>query len=49
MALKNCKFAATAGGPGNLQELTDIGYTFISVVADVFALHQYREKQISGF
>ena len=35
------KYAGAVGGPGNRQELIDMGYTFISMGADVVGLSQY--------
>lgn len=40
-ARKYGKFAGTVGGPGNFDELVKMGYTFISVGADVVALFSY--------
>ena len=40
-ARKHGKFAGTVGGPGNFDDLVKMGYTFISVGADVVALWQY--------
>ncbi len=50
-ARKYGKFAGTVGGPGNFDQLVEMGYTFISVGADVIALFQYFQntaEQISG-
>lgn len=50
-ARKNGKFAGTTGGIGNFDSLVDMGYTFISVGADVIAISDYTQniaKQISG-
>ena len=41
VARKHGKFAGTVGGPGNFDALVEMGYTFISVGADVVALWQY--------
>ena len=40
-ARKYGKFAGTVGGTGNFDALVDMGYTFISVGADVVALFKY--------
>lgn len=40
-ARRHGKFAGTVGGPGNFDELVAMGYTFISVGADVVGLWQY--------
>ena len=40
-ARKYGKWAGTVGGPGNFDALVDMGYTFISVGADVVALFEY--------
>ena len=40
-ARKYGKFAGTVGGPGNMDELVDLGYTYISLGADVVALSDY--------
>jgi len=45
----NGKFAGTVGGLGNLQELIDIGYQFISVGADVVGLSEYFKQIVAGF
>lgn len=50
-ARKYGKFAGTVGGPGNFDQLVEMGYTFISVGADVVALWKYYQEltpQISG-
>ena len=38
VACKYGKFAATVGSPQNAQELIDMGYSFISMGADVIGL-----------
>jgi len=38
---KHGKCAATVGGPANLQELIDMGYTALNMCADVVGLFQY--------
>lgn len=38
MARKYNKFAGTVGGPGNFQELVDMGYHFLNVGADILIL-----------
>ena len=45
----NGKFAGTVGGLGNLQELIDMGYQFISVGADVVGLSTYFKEIVAGF
>lgn len=40
-ARKYGKFAGTVGGPGNMDDLIDLGYTYISLGADVVALSDY--------
>ena len=50
-ARKHGKFAGTVGGTGNFDALVEMGYTFISVGADVVALSKYWRDitgQISG-
>jgi 4-hydroxy-2-oxoheptanedioate aldolase len=50
-ARKYGKFAGTVGGPGNFDDLVAMGYTFISVGADVVALCNYFKdiaEKISG-
>lgn len=41
VARKHGKFAGTVGSTGNMKELYDMGYRFISMGADVLALNQY--------
>jgi 4-hydroxy-2-oxoheptanedioate aldolase len=43
----NNKFAGTVGGPANFTELTDMGYQFISLGADVVGLWTYYKDIIS--
>ena len=43
-ARKHGKFAGTVGGPGNFDQLVEMGYTFISCGADVVALWQYFQN-----
>ena len=40
-ARKSGKFAGSVGGPGNFDQLGEMGYTFISCGADVVALWKY--------
>ena len=47
-ARKYGKFAGTVGGTGNFDELVKMGYTFISVGADVVALFSYFKNIVSG-
>lgn len=49
MALKYGKFAGTVGGISNLNELTDMGYSFISIGADVVGLNEYCKNLITAF
>ncbi|PWJ58160.1 4-hydroxy-2-oxoheptanedioate aldolase [Dyadobacter jejuensis] len=48
-ARKHGKFAGTVGGPGNLQELIDMGYQFVSVGADVVGLKNYCQDLLKAF
>ncbi|MDO8685464.1 MAG: aldolase/citrate lyase family protein [Clostridiales bacterium] len=48
-AVKHGKFAATVGLPENLKELSDMGYRFISMGADVIGLGQYFTGIMSNF
>ena len=43
------KFAGTVGGPANLDELTAIGYHFISLGADVVGLSNYCAQLVQAF
>ncbi len=49
VANKYGKYAATVGSPGNLSELTNMGYRFISVGADVVGLTNYCNQLVNGF
>ena len=49
VCIANGKFAGTVGSPGNLQELLDMGYRFISIGADVVGLSGYFKQIVSGF
>lgn len=49
VANKYGKFAATTGSIGNLDELTDMGYRFVSVGADVVALTKYCRELVRDF
>jgi 4-hydroxy-2-oxoheptanedioate aldolase len=49
VADKHGKYAATVGSLGNLQQLIDMGYKFISIGADVVGLSQYFSEIVSGF
>lgn len=49
VAHKYGKYAATVGSPDNLQELMDMGYSFISVGADVAGLTNYCNNLVKGF
>ena len=40
------KFAGTVGGPGNVKDLYDMGYRFVSMGADVVALSEYNAEII---
>jgi len=48
-ARKHGKFAGTVGGVGNLNELWDMGYSFISCGADVVGLMLYYENIVNAF
>jgi 4-hydroxy-2-oxoheptanedioate aldolase len=48
-AVKHGKFAGTVGSPANLNALIDMGYSFISVGADVVGLSQYFSGIASCF
>ncbi|WP_232825806.1 HpcH/HpaI aldolase family protein [Chitinophaga alhagiae] len=48
-ARRHGKFAATVGGPGNLQELFDMGYQFVNVGADVVGLNSYCQQLLAAF
>lgn len=48
-AVRHGKFAGTVGGPGNLQELVDMGYRFVSIGADVVGLRNYCHDLLSAF
>jgi 4-hydroxy-2-oxoheptanedioate aldolase len=48
-ARKYGKFAATVGGLGNLGQLMDMGYSFVSIGADVVALTNYFRDLTEGF
>ncbi|GAB2781667.1 4-hydroxy-2-oxoheptanedioate aldolase [Rhabdobacter roseus] len=43
------KFAATVGGPGNLDELRAMGYQFVSLGADVVGLKNYCQELAGAF
>ncbi len=45
----NGKFAGTVGSPGNLQELIDMGFQFVSIGADVLGLGDYFKKMVGAF
>lgn len=46
-ARKYGKFAGTVGGPGNFQDLVNMGYNFISLGADVVALFTYYQDIVA--
>ena len=48
-ALAHNKVAGTVGGPGNLEELAQMGYRFVSAGADVVALSQYSKNIVDKF
>lgn len=48
-ARKYGKFAGTVGGPAQHDELVDMGYTFLSLGADVVGLGQYCEDIAKAF
>lgn len=47
-ARKHGKWAGTTGGVGNFDQLVDMGYTFISVGADVVGLSNYYNSLCDG-
>lgn len=52
LAVKNGKFAGTVGGLGNFEELVQMGYSFVSLGADVVGLQQYCQniiEKVTGF
>ncbi len=49
VANRHGKFAATVGTTGNLRELLDMGYHFVSVGADVVGLKNYCDDIIKAF
>lgn len=48
-AIRHGKYAGTVGGLANLDDLIRLGYRFISIGADVVALHNYFSDIVSGF
>ena len=48
-AVKHGKFAGTVGGAGNMQELYDMGYRFLSLGADVVGLSGYFSDIVKSF
>ena len=46
---KHGKFAGTVANPGNLQQLIDMGYRFLSMGADVYGLGLYCRQMFSHF
>ena len=48
-AVKHGKFAGTVGGVGTMKDLSDMGYRFISLGADVVALSQYFKNITDEF
>lgn len=49
VARKHGKFAATVSSTENIDAMVDMGYTFISIGADVVGLNQYCKNLISSF
>ena len=49
VARDNGKFAGTVGGIGNVNELNEMGYQFVSLGADVVALTQYFKNITDTF
>ena len=47
-AVKHGKFAGTIGGPGNYDELVDMGYRFINLGADVVGLSEYCKRLLES-
>ena len=48
-AVKYGKFAGTVGSPGNIKELHEMGYRFISVGADIVGLVNYFREMAGAF
>ena len=48
-AKRHGKFAGTVGGPGNLKDLVELGYQFISIGADVVGLKNYCQDLVASF
>ena len=48
-ARKHGKFAGTTGDIGNMKELTDMGYQFINLGADVLGLNEYCRHLADAF
>ena len=49
VANQHGKFAGTVGSPGNLDELIEMGYHFVSVGADVVGLNNYCSQLVQAF
>ncbi len=49
IALANGKIAGTVGNPGNIDDLIEMGYRFISMGADVVGLSQYCKSLAQEF
>ena len=45
-ARRHGKFAGTVGGPQDVRGLSELGYQFINIGADVVALHNYYREQL---
>lgn len=48
-AKKHGKFAGTVGGTGNVKELHEMGYQFVSIGADVVGLKNYYASLLQAF
>jgi 4-hydroxy-2-oxoheptanedioate aldolase len=48
-AVRHGKFAGTVGSTGNMKELYDMGYRFISIGADVVGLVNYFNEIVSAY
>ena len=49
VAIKKGKFAGTVGGTGNLHDLINMGYNFVSVGADVVGISVYFKPILEAF
>lgn len=49
VARKHGKFAGTVANPDNLEQLLDLGYTFLNIGADVTGLNSYCRSLMEEF